>query len=453
MEIGIQDTPRGYALGITGPYWKTETCEIVFPEEIWQNFPPADRQALKNELAYILTLAPPIILRHPTVWYPTPRPRFLDIYEECFTQAIPNMVEPIPGEDADDILKVQLSVLRHFPTEASSMGMERSGSWNPRRVILPFTFGKDSLLSLATLTALGYEVILVNIDECVLPKGKAIRKELEEEFLQEHDHPCHCVRNEIQLLSDWQVLNTPVTRLHQVHIHFVYLLAMIPFCTYYRAPFIVLSNEFENSLPHVHKGGFIAPHIYMQGREAAGTLARIVQGFSNGQITAINLIGILDNFSIHRILHEEFPAYGRYRVTCHMEMSDYSRWCHSCYRCAQPFMYFSALGNSPFSHGFEASMLEMEKKPLFSLFREDTHPGDEYHRFVAQEEALAFAMAHRRGVRGDLMELFEEKYLPRMENKRKSLAGKVFRLQAKPGRTPVEKRAADLYRRILKTYL
>ena len=31
----------------------------------------------------------------------------------------------------------------------------------------------------ATLSALGYEVILVNIDECVLPRGKALRKEQE----------------------------------------------------------------------------------------------------------------------------------------------------------------------------------------------------------------------------------------------------------------------------------
>ena len=38
--------------------------------------------------------------------------------------------------------------------------------WNPRRVILPFTYGKDSLLSPATLSALGYEVILVHIGWC-----------------------------------------------------------------------------------------------------------------------------------------------------------------------------------------------------------------------------------------------------------------------------------------------
>lgn len=93
MEIRIEDTPRGYSLAIAGPHYRADPCEISFPEEIWSAFPA--KETLKNELAYILTQATPVILNHPTVWYPTPSPRFLDTYEACFELAIPNMVEPV----------------------------------------------------------------------------------------------------------------------------------------------------------------------------------------------------------------------------------------------------------------------------------------------------------------------------------------------------------------------
>ncbi|HOO38316.1 MAG TPA: hypothetical protein PLU81_02155 [Deltaproteobacteria bacterium] len=450
MEVRIQNTPRGYSLSIAGPHWQAEPCEISFPEEIWQDFPA--KEALKNELAYILTQVTPVILRHPTIWYQTPEPRFLDTYEECFELSIPNMVEPIPSENSEEVLSLFRSVLRHFPEKSSSEGIPRLDNWNPRRVILPFTYGKDSLLSLATLSALGYEVILVNIDECVLPRGKAIRKELEGDFFAEHGYTYHQVRNEIQLLSDWQVLNRPVTRLHQVHIHFIYLFAMLPFCTYYRAPYIILSNEYENSLPCLHRDGFMAPHLYMQSRLAARKLARMAKEFSNSQIRVINPIGVLDNFSIHAILHEEFQSYGRYRVTCHMEMSDYSRWCHKCYRCAQPFIYACALGRDPFGLGFESSMLDAEKEPLYSLFRKDIHAKDDYHHFVSDEEGLALLMAYRNGAQGHLMDVFERQFLPDIRKRESRLRKRVFGLQTKPGWTRPEREAAALYKQILKKY-
>lgn len=450
MEIRIEETPRGYSLRIDGPHWRAEPCELSFPQEVWREFPA--KEALRSELAYVLTQATPVILKHPTLWYETPEPRFLDTYEACFELSIPNMVEAIPTEDAGEVLSLFRSILRYFPQEPFSIGMERLEGWNRHRVVLPFTYGKDSLLSLATLSALGYEVILVNIDECVLPRAKAIRKGMEGAFFKEHDFTYHQVRNEIQLLSDWQVLNRPVTRLHQVHVHFIYLLAMLPFCAYYRAPYIVLSNEYENSLLCIHRGGFSAPHKYMQSSEAARKLAGIAEVFSNRQVTVVNPIGVLDNFSIHAILHREFPAYGKYRLTCHMEMAEHARWCHDCYRCAQPFLYECALGHDPFSLGFERSMLEGDKAPHYSLFREEVHPRDTYHRFVREEEALAFLMARGCGVQGELMDRFEIEFLPHMEKRESVLRKKVFRLQAKPGSGRPERDAAEFCKRILKTY-
>ena len=68
-------------------------------------------------------------------------------------------------------------------------------------MVIPFSFGKDSLLSLATSLRLGYDIILVNIDERVLPRGKKIREKLEKQITKDLQLSCHTVTNEIQLLS------------------------------------------------------------------------------------------------------------------------------------------------------------------------------------------------------------------------------------------------------------
>jgi hypothetical protein len=450
MEIVIEHTPRGYSLSIAGPVWTAEPCEIQFPEEIWESFPA--KESLRNELAYILTLVPPMILRHPTVWYSTPEPQFLDFYEECFELSIPNMVEPIPAEESEDIIIRFRSILRHFPMEPLRKGMDHLDSWNPRRVVMPFTFGKDSLLSLAILHSLGYEVIPVHIDERVLPRATAIHLNLEKQLAQEHGIFCHSVKNEIQLLSDYQVLNRPETRLHQVHIYFIYLLAMIPFCIHYRAPTIVLNNEYHNSLDHVHREGYVCAHKVMQSHEITRRIGNMIEEFSGGQITAVTLLGGLGNFAIHRLLHEEFTNYGHYRISCHLEVTDYSRWCHSCYRCAQAFLYFIACGRDPFSMGFEGSMLETDKKPLYSLFKESLHSKEVYHRFVREEEMLAFLMAHYRGAEGPLMDIFRNLWLDRTEKLYKRLAKRIFRLQRKPGKNIIEREAASRYHVLLSRY-
>lgn len=449
MEVQANNTPRGFSLEIRGA-WHAAPCELRFPEKIWRSFPAKNR--LINELSYILTLVTPLILRHPTVWYSTPVPKFFNLYNDCFEQAIPNLVECIPAESANDILQQFRATGRHFLEKCPTEKMEKLSEWDENRMVLPFSFGKDSLLSLATLRRLGYEVILVNIDERVLPRGKKIRETLKNDMPEDLRLSFYTVTNEIQLLSDYQVLERPETRLHQVHIYFVYLFAMIPFCTYFRAPTIVFSNEYHHSLNHVHKEGYLLANKVMQSLDITRKLKHLAEDFSTGQISAVNLIGSLGNFAIHRILHEAFPDLGKYRITCHMEVCDYKRWCHACPNCAQAFIHFLAMGLDPFRMGFEVSMLGEDKNTFFSLFKKSLHDRDDYHRFIRDEEALAFLLAHRRGVQGPLMDRFRKEFLAGTEKQEKKLRKKIFKLHKGTDGEKSEKEAGRLYQQFLKKY-
>ncbi|MCF8051011.1 MAG: hypothetical protein K9L59_07215 [Desulfobacterales bacterium] len=447
MNIRVVQTSRGFCLEVSGA-WTAEPLEMRFPERIWEAFPA--KEALMRELVYVLTLAPPVILDHPTVWYSTPPPRFFDLYNDSFEQAIPNFVEHVPEESSEKNLARFRAVARHFEGTAAPSRIPPMNNWIPRRAVVPFSYGKDSLLTVATLRALGVEVFPVLIDERVLPRGMALRRSLVSAFEQEHGLSCLFVENEIQLLSDWQVLGRPRSELNRVHVHFVYLLAMLPFCVYFRAPLVAFSNEHVYSLNTLHREGYLHPRGVMQSPPVMRRLTGMLKDLSGGQLHLINPICPLGNFAIHRLLHQEFADYGGYRVSCHLELTDHARWCHNCYRCAQAYLFSTALGMDPAAMGFEASMLEEDKARHFALFHRPIHPKDVCRRHTCAEEGLAFSMAARRKASDPLVKRFEAEVGTPSFRRVRRMSEKVFRIQTRPGPHRIEKEAGDFYRKRLK---
>ncbi|MEN8212216.1 MAG: hypothetical protein ABFR31_10895, partial [Thermodesulfobacteriota bacterium] len=451
MYFKTEQTLKGFSLSLTGPAWQADPCEFRFPKHIWESFPA--KQALVNELAYICTLPTPLILKYPAVEYDTGRPQYFEFYNHCFNQSVPNLVESIPSEKADSIYHLFHSIQREFHGKAIKGGLQVSNEWDSKTVVLPLSYGKDSLLSLATLRDFGYKVIPVYIDERVLPRGKAVRATLQKKLNKQFAIHCHIVENELHLLCDYEVLEQPLTELHRLHVYFVYLLAMIPFCYYYRAPTIVFNNEFHHNLLQLHKDGYLCHHRYMQSAEAVKGYDNLVKNFSSNQIDVVNFIGVLNNFSIYKILYEKFPEFKNYQVSCQMDTHEYQRWCHNCYRCARAFMFFLAMGIDPFDMDFEKSMMPEKNKKHFVIFNRELIDEDQYEHYMAVEEKLAFLMALKKGAEGPLMDLFKSKFKiekPHIEEQEQRLKKKVFCLQTKPGLTKLEKKAAKLYKNFLK---
>jgi len=135
-----------------------------------------------------------------------------------------------------------------------------------------------------------------------------------------------------------------------------------------------------------------------------------------------------------------------------LEISTQQRWCHDCYRCARAFVFFGAMGTDPYEMGFIESMLAMDKKKNFALFGE-WHKKDEYHRYMAVEEELAFLLARENKMNGPLMDFFRSRHQSSgidVERRIGKLREMIFRLQDRPGRTAVEKKAAKLHWDFLK---
>ena len=236
--------------------------------------------------------------------------------------------------------------------------------------------------------------------------------------------------------------------MYQVQLYFIHLFAMLPFCVYHRAPAYVISSEFPNTLLQQHKNGHFRFHRVMQSLNGIAVLSAITRAFSQGQVSARNLIGGLGDLSIHYLLHRHFPTLARYRISCNYELTHHRPWCHACPRCAHAYLFFLALGADPLENGFKKRMLGNGARQWFATFRKDLHVKDRYRRFYRDEEHWAFLKAYANGNREPLTRRAVEmigdssgRYLAKMEKK-------IFRNQIRPG-SPLERDAFDLYRQLL----
>jgi len=448
--INVDQTHTGFSLRIDGDHWNAAPCEFRFPEEVWSAFSCKDE--LINELAYITTLATPLMLRHDRVIYNRPEPRFLRLYNDCFLKTIPNLVEDIFYERTVETEQFFTSIRREFKDRVQTQNpfcpLKKKGG----KVVIPFSFGKDSLLSLGTLMALGYEPVPVVIDERVLPRAFSEKKKLIKKLRKDTGLTCHTVTNEIQLLSDFEILETPATRVYQVQVYFIYLLAMLPFCEFYGADTIILNNEYVNTLDMIHREGAAHPYRYMQSMKGTESLRKLAEEFTGGAVTVANLIGGLGNFAINQMLHETFPGLGKLRLSCHVEIVTYRRWCHECRRCAQSFLFLKALGHNTGDHFFKKNMLEGHNRKYFNAF--DTFENhDEYRIFNGLEEQLALAMLLRRGDSSPLVRTAAEMFSAVSDSAIMAVMKQVFDVRDHRTSGTIEEAADNYYKKQMDIFI
>jgi hypothetical protein len=448
LHFFINETERGFTLEIRSEAVTSDPHEIIFPPEVWQSF--SGREMLIQELAYCSVLATPLLLKADTVSFSTPRPRFLKFYNRCFINTLPNMVEDIPDEDSLTWKNNFRSLKRAFSGPPVKKALSLQGAGN-KSVVIPFSFGKDSLLSMGLLHELDFDILPVVIDESMLPRAHRMKLERMKILEKSHGIRFTLVTNEIQLLSDFEILNTPPTRLYQVQAYFIYLLAMLPFSEYHNAPFLIMNNEYRMSLKYLHRENILTHYKHMQNRGIDREFDSLAKKMTRGKLSVINLIDGLGDFAIHYLLHHHYPELGKMRISCHMEITEYSHWCHDCYRCANAYLFTLALGDDPGEFGFEKSMLECDSRKHFKLF----HPrdkDDDYRTFAAQEEMLAFLMAYEKGNREPLTEEFKKYFHGHAIEKRESLLKNVISNHSSPNRHPVKDEASVLINNKLKCF-
>lgn len=384
---------------------------ISYPTSIWQEFPDVYRQLFADTITYFMTFHMALVDSHRLIYHfppPATEPFFFK-----------GMVYSLPETVLTDSDKVTMySLLRQLynsqfrvefigrPRYARFKNINRNSR---KKTIVPFSFGKDSLLTFALTKELDIIPFPIFFREPRSSFENRHKARLADRFLDEFDIEVNIfpvtpgwLRQIEDLYWGWDLLLTQ------------YTMFLLPFLFGKRARYLFWANEQSCNETFTDREGFIVNPVYEQSFQwllSSNATAKVL----GCNAVFASLIEPIHEIAIMKILHSRYPEIGKYQMSCFAdeEIAKNRRWCGICSKCARIYIFMMALGIPPKKVGFIEDMLRNSKKKFYAIFPEkETSRDNAYGQSNAarEEQLLAFTMAAKRGEKGDLMEEFGKRF-------------------------------------------
>jgi hypothetical protein len=418
LEIKSEIMPSGMTIGVN-----KESFPITYPGEIWQSYPMEDKKRLLDNIAYSSTIFLPQMLELDSILYHTSRPvaeTFL--YKNgIYDMPICAIVDGRPSMEyvkrffntryifADNRIKVPPKV--DFSAKSSKK----------KSAIVPFSFGKESMLSFALCRELGIEPVLVNFIEPANEFEFVHKKKLIEEFEKKADVKVYTVLYEPGMLRygrHWGLETELGWGLQTTE----YALLCLPFAEHFRADYIVLGNEQSCNDTFYNKEDLLT---YKAGYDQhgdwtmqQGLLSSILAG---KKIQVISFMEPIYEIAITRILHHRYPEYGKYQMSCMADNKNAAknRWCQHCVKCGYIYALCCAAGLDLKKVGFTENLFDEKHAKIYDHFFNYDPKAPEYG---SQEElGLAFYIAMKKGFKGASVDRFKKQLSAKFEKTKKKL--------------------------------
>ena len=382
---------------------------IVYPKKIWQSTPIWLKKFLLDNLTFAETHYLPLMLKKSGVDYSTNYPFFEPIFYKN------QLLDMLICEKTDKVKP--LSYLRRFYNLTFSFASSTSRwpeaktgrpfSVDPKTVVIPFTFGKESLTTLALSLEIGLRPVLFYSQEPVQPYEESYKKRQLASLGRLIKVPVYFLQHEPGLFRYGRAwFKNSSTELGWGSQTSILTLLALPFVLAHRAGYIFFGSEFANNEFEFIEG-FKA---FLSADQTAAVMAlqdNMARLFTNGQAQVKSSLQPLEEVNIFYILHHRYPKLGQMQFSCSAEkpLLKGSQWCHNCYKCARMFLFARACGLNPFNLGFKKDLLL--KKGMFNhYFGSDVKSGS------VIELDFAFYAAYKRQVPSIYHELFKKNKLP-----------------------------------------
>jgi hypothetical protein len=400
---------------------------LAYPVAIWQAFPEVYRQTFADTLAYFLTRHLAFTENHKLLYH-FPPPGTEPFY---FQGMIYSMGETSLVADKSVAVSSLLKQFYNSQFQTQFVGRPRYARFknvnrnNWTRTVIPFSFGKDSLLTYALSDELGIKPYPIFFREPKSPIENKHKARLAQRFFDEFDvdvlfFPVAAgwLRQNSGAYWGWDMMLTQ------------YTLMMVPFVFGIRSRYLFWAHEQSCNDVFEDDEGYIINPVYEQSHNWL-LLSNATAKMLGCNAVFASLIEPIHELAIMKILHARYPDIGKYQMSCFAEeeSAKNKRWCGKCSKCARMYIFMMALGIDPKRVGFTQSMLTRNKRNLFSIFLDRKRTKDSaYGESGAgrDEQLLAFLMAHRRRVKGDLIDEFAKKYLREAKGKEGKMREKFF---------------------------
>ncbi len=407
--------------------------DITYPLQIWREFPEDYRQNFADSLAYVMTMYL-CMDGHNKLSFNFPQPA---IEPYVFESMIYSFGETsVVGEDRFKVSEL----LKKFYNQNLNLeftGRPRYSRFtklvrnNKNRAIIPFSFGKDSLLTYALTKELGIDPFPVFFREPKSPFENKHKKKLAEKFYEEFDTdvlffpvaPGRLRENEGNYWG-WDMLFTQ------------YTLLLLPYFFGLRSKYLFWSHEQDCNVLFPNEEGYLVNPVFEQSKRWILTLNHIARGLGSNTVIA-SIIEPIDEIATTYVLHHRYPEIAKYQFSCFAEEESKasSRWCGLCDKCVMINIFLLALGIDPKTVGLTENLLTAKKKSLYLLFR-----GEKSKFWVGgqnqetdlwwEEQLLAFYMAYKNGAKGALIDDFKKKYLKLAKSRERELRSKFFNVHS-----------------------
>lgn len=404
---------------------KNKRYPISYWSHIWKKFPNSLHRSFADSLTYISTWHLPMLNGHDLVYHFS-HPLVEPVFFKMITYSIPMTIYEFENASTQEILKKFYNA--NFQTQFKSLTQSYSGKKVKKllkeKAILLFSFGKDSLTTYCILQELAIPRVLVFMKEPQSTFENAHKRKLAERFYNQMNDEVEFfplsigkLRSEKDYAWGWDVALSQ------------YAFVLIPYFFYYQAKYLFFGNEQSCNFYTKDDEGYLINPVYEQSVPAMQLLQDIPRLFSI-QTHIGSLVEPIHEIFITYILHHRYPKIGRFQMSCFSETKESKkrRWCGVCEKCAWMYLAFKALDIDPARVGFYTNnMLSSKKENLYPVFNTGIGGSAYGGSGLAQDEQLlAFYLAYKRGVKGELINKFKKMYLKDVEKRKHKLIKEYF---------------------------
>lgn len=403
---------------------KRKVYKITYHHSVWSKFPKSLHKVFADGLAFITTWHLPLI-DNVRLIYHFPHPPIESVFFKLLMYSIPMNIFENRDVKTSEILKKFYNT--NFQTQYKALATSYSGKKVKKRLkekaLLLFSFGKDSLLTYALLNELRVTPILVFMKEPQSSFENAHKRKLANKFYDKIGDEVEFfpvsfgrLRQSTGLLWGWDIILSQ------------YAFILIPYYFYYQSRYLFFGNEQSCNFSTTDNEGYLINPVFEQSVAAMQLLQSIPKLFFI-QTHIGSLVEPINEIFITYILHYRYSEIGRFQMSCFSDSPEAKkrRWCGACEKCARIYIFFKALNISPERVGFYNNMLSLDKEKFYTIFNsastESTYGGSGLGK---DEQLLAFYLAYKNGVKGELIKKFVDLYLKDVEKRKDKLIEEYF---------------------------
>jgi hypothetical protein len=400
---------------------------ITYQMEVWDSTPLDTQNALRDNLIFATTMHLPLVYNSNKIVYHSGRPLLEPYFFQNFIKDIPSCTE-VDQLNTENFIRKFINT--EFTFENSEIKIPSSKEVEDAdNALIGMSFGKDSLLTYAVADELGLDPDIVYIVEQSLTYEEKHKRKLADKFKIEFGKELRILKHETGKLRDYSYLRLPKSEFGWGLQNTEYTLELIPFAYALHSRYLLFGNEQTTAASYMDDSNkWIIYPAYDQSHLWTVHLNQISHMFSGGSVNTGSLIEPLMDMMIQYMLVHRYPEKAKYQMSCFTENeygADY-HWCHHCSVCAKMYLLCVGSGIDPKLIGLKENMLKTEFKEFYTLFGGKSNLPYANTGIARDEQLFAFYCASRKGVRGDLIQMFKESELYQEAKEREDELFKTF---------------------------